>query len=49
VLSSRASSTRATPTGSRDYDEEDLSRLGAVSEALASSPPLVAGRKKYKG
>ena len=49
VLSSRASSMRATPTGSRDYDGEDLSRLGAVSEALASSPPLVAGRKKYKG
>ena len=51
VLSSRASSTRATPTGSRDYDVDDIfhERLGAVSEALASSPPLVAGRKKYRG
>ena len=51
VLSSRASSTRATPTGSRDYDVDDIfhERLGAVSEALAASPPLVAGRKKYRG
>ena len=51
VLSSRASSTRGTPSGSKDYDVDDIfhERLGAVSEALASSPPLVAGRKKYKG
>ena len=51
VLSSRASSTRGTPSGSKDYDVDDIfhERLGAVSEALASSPPLVAGRKKYRG
>lgn len=50
ILSSRASSVRATPTGSRDYDDEALSRLGAVSEALRASPPASSSaRKVYRG
>ena len=51
AASAKTSSTRGTPSGSKDYDVDDIfhERLGAVSEALASSPPLVAGRKKYKG